>query len=92
VAIQSIDCGCPAKRILAAPVRESAVGMEKNASETQLRGNPIRGQALFRGNGNCTSCHRVGETGSALGPNLTAAGTHLTVVEIDRNRYCSAEA
>ena len=68
--------------ILAAQVRESAVEAEKRAGEAQLPGNPIRGRAVFEGKGHCTSCHRVGDTGSALGPNLTAAGTELTVDQL----------
>jgi putative heme-binding domain-containing protein len=71
--------------ILTAQVRENAVGAEKSASETELPGNPIRGQSLFGGEGHCTSCHRVGETGSALGPNLTAVGTELTVDQLRKS-------
>jgi putative heme-binding domain-containing protein len=71
--------------VLAAQVKENAVGAEKSASETQLPGNPVRGQALFGGKGHCTSCHRVGETGSALGPNLTAVGTQLTVDQLRKS-------
>ncbi len=60
--------------MLAAQVRES-----------RGPGDAIRGQALFEGKGQCTSCHRVGETGSALGPNLTAAGTQLTVEQLRKS-------
>jgi putative heme-binding domain-containing protein len=66
--------------ILAAQVREGAVGGEKNTP--QPPGDPIRGQAVFAGKGHCTSCHRVGESGSALGPNLTSVGTELTVDQL----------
>jgi putative heme-binding domain-containing protein len=68
--------------ILAAQVRESAVEAERHAGETQHPGDPIRGRAVFEGEGHCTSCHRVGDSGSALGPNLTAAGTELTVDQL----------
>ncbi len=54
-------------------------------AETQSPGDPIRGQALFAGKGQCASCHRVGETGSALGPNLTAAGSQLTVEQLRKS-------
>jgi len=70
--------------ILAAQGPESAVGAERNTSET-LPGNPIRGQAVFGGKGHCISCHRVGETGSALGPNLTAVGSELTVDQLRKS-------
>lgn len=68
--------------ILPAQVREDAGSPGKNADEAQLSGNPHRGQALFDGKGKCTSCHRVGETGSVLGPNLTDVGTKLTVDQL----------
>ena len=71
--------------ILAAQVRESAVEAERNAGETQHPGDPIRGRAVFEGEGHCTSCHRVGESGSALGPNLTAVGTELTVDQLRKS-------
>ena len=64
--------------ILAAQVSEHASSQQGSAGETQLPGNPRRGQALFEGKGSCTSCHRIGETGSALGPNLTEIATRLT--------------
>ena len=71
--------------ILAAQVREGAVGGEKNTAETPPTGDPIRGQAVFAGKGHCTSCHRVGESGSALGPNLTSIGTELTVDQLRKS-------
>ena len=71
--------------ILTAQVREGAVGGEKNTAETQPTGDPIRGQAVFAGKGHCTSCHRVGESGSALGPNLTSIGTELTVDQLRKS-------
>ena len=39
-----------------------------------IAGDPERGKALFTGKGGCTSCHRVGATGSRLGPDLTDIG------------------
>jgi putative heme-binding domain-containing protein len=68
--------------ILAAQVRESTVEAGRHAGETQHPGDPVRGRAIFEGKGHCTSCHRVGDSGSALGPNLTAAGTELTVDQL----------
>jgi putative heme-binding domain-containing protein len=40
-----------------------------------IAGDAERGRALFSGKGNCTSCHRVGTTGSRVGPDLTDIGT-----------------
>ena len=37
-------------------------------------GDIARGRALFSGKGNCTSCHRVGQTGSGVAPNLSDIG------------------
>ena len=37
-------------------------------------GDIARGKQIFEGKGNCLSCHRVGETGSRVGPDLSAAG------------------
>jgi quinoprotein glucose dehydrogenase len=34
----------------------------------------VRGKQIFEGKGNCLNCHRVGENGSRVGPDLTAAG------------------
>jgi cytochrome c oxidase cbb3-type subunit III len=38
-------------------------------------GDAARGRALFAGKGGCTSCHRIGETGSRVGPNLSDIGS-----------------
>jgi putative heme-binding domain-containing protein len=40
-----------------------------------IAGDAARGQVLFAGKGNCASCHRVGATGSRVGPDLTDIGT-----------------
>jgi mono/diheme cytochrome c family protein len=37
-------------------------------------GNAARGKQIFEGAGNCLSCHRVGQNGSRVGPDLTSAG------------------
>lgn len=34
-------------------------------------GDAARGEALYRGKGNCASCHRIGSEGSRTGPDLT---------------------
>lgn len=39
-----------------------------------IAGDPERGKALFAGKGGCASCHRVGTTGSRVGPDLTDIG------------------
>jgi mono/diheme cytochrome c family protein len=37
-------------------------------------GDSVRGSRIFEGKGQCLSCHRVGETGSRVGPDLTSIG------------------
>jgi len=39
-----------------------------------IAGDAARGKELFQGKGNCTSCHRVGATGSRVGPDLSDIG------------------
>ncbi len=39
-------------------------------------GDPARGKTLFDAKGACASCHRVNGTGSRVGPDLSAVGSH----------------
>lgn len=41
-------------------------------------GNVERGQALYNGKGDCSSCHRIGHNGSRLGPDLSDVGANRT--------------
>lgn len=41
-------------------------------------GNVARGQALYNGKGDCSSCHRIGQSGSRLGPDLSDVGANRT--------------
>jgi cytochrome c oxidase cbb3-type subunit III len=41
---------------------------------TVKTGDSARGRVLFSGKGNCTGCHRVGQTGSGVAPNLSDIG------------------
>ena len=47
------------------------------AMPAPTEGDAARGRALFAGSGQCTNCHRVGGTGSRIGPDLSDAGTRL---------------
>lgn len=40
-------------------------------------GDPVRGEALFASSG-CFTCHRIGDRGSRLGPDLTTIGSLRT--------------
>jgi putative heme-binding domain-containing protein len=44
-------------------------------------GDAARGQALFNGGG-CMSCHRVGNAGARVGPDLSSVGTRLAPVDL----------
>ena len=48
-------------------------------------GNATRGKAVFEGKGGCTGCHRVGETGSRTGPDLSDVGSERRAVEIEKS-------
>jgi len=37
-------------------------------------GNAANGKRVFEGKGNCLTCHRIGENGSRVGPDLSSAG------------------
>ncbi len=52
------------------------------ASEVQVEGDPVKGQAIFLGKGGCLSCHRVADEGSRLGPNLSGIATARSVEEL----------
>lgn len=51
---------------------------------TSLPGDAARGQALVEGKGACLSCHRIGVTGSRVGPDLTDVGRVRRRVELER--------
>ena len=52
---------------------------------TVKAGDAARGRALFAGKGNCTSCHRVGRTGSRVAPNLSAIGSVRSAGSLQRS-------
>ena len=47
-------------------------------------GDRTRGREVFQGKGGCTSCHRVGATGSRIAPNLSAIGSVRTPAALER--------
>ena len=48
-------------------------------------GNAARGKAVFEGKGGCAQCHRVGASGSRVGPDLSDIGALRRTVEIERS-------
>jgi putative heme-binding domain-containing protein len=56
------------------------------ASATALPpgGDASRGKAVFEGKGECFTCHRVGDRGSRLGPDLTEVGAVRRPAELEQ--------
>lgn len=45
-----------------------------NRRETPATGNAAEGEKLYWGKGGCASCHRIGQRGGTMGPDLTIVG------------------
>ena len=52
---------------------------------TVKMGDISRGRAIFEGKGSCTRCHRVGVTGSRVGPVLTDIGSLRSAGSLERS-------
>ena len=48
-------------------------------------GDPIRGQTLFEGKGDCAGCHRVQGRGPRVAPDLSTIGTIRTAATLERS-------
>ncbi|HEY4363383.1 MAG TPA: c-type cytochrome [Bryobacteraceae bacterium] len=55
-------------------VRVSALLLAGGGLFAQPQGNAARGQAVMEGKGNCLTCHRIKQTGSRFGPDLSEIG------------------
>jgi putative heme-binding domain-containing protein len=54
--------------------------VRKLAAEARAQGNAARGRDVFASQlANCTACHRIGDRGGDLGPDLSSLGTGLTL-------------
>jgi cytochrome c oxidase cbb3-type subunit III len=62
----------------------AGLGVDANAPPVRL-GNAARGRTIFEGEGRCLSCHRVNESGSSAGPDLTDVGGSRTPAAIHRS-------
>jgi quinoprotein glucose dehydrogenase len=75
----------------APPQQPSAAHADPTAStstpavSTLPPGDPANGKLLFEGKGACLTCHRVGGTGSRLGPDLTEIGAVRTPAELQQS-------
>jgi putative heme-binding domain-containing protein len=52
---------------------------------TVKMGDAVRGRAIFEGKGACTGCHRIGVTGSRVGPNLSEIGAARSAGSLQRS-------
>jgi len=59
--------------------------MAATSQTTSATGDAAKGKAIFEGKGNCRSCHRVGDTGSRVGPDLTDIGALRRAPQIERS-------
>ena len=50
-----------------------------------VTGDVARGKAVFDGKGSCGTCHRVGATGSRVGPDLSSIGLQRRAVELEQS-------
>jgi len=63
--------------LIAIALAATAVSAQQ-PSTTLTTGNAERGAAIVAGTGACQACHRVGDKGSRVGPDLTDIGTTRT--------------
>jgi PQQ-dependent dehydrogenase (methanol/ethanol family) len=49
------------------------------------QGNAAEGERIFRGKGNCASCHMVRSRGGILGPDLSNVGRDRTAAQIEQS-------
>ena len=55
------------------------------ARESTPPGDPDAGQAFFFGAGGCAQCHTIDGRGGVTGPDLTNAGSELTLAEMEQS-------
>lgn len=54
-------------------------------SGSGIAGDPVQGKALFEGTGACLTCHRVGSTGSRVGPDLSSIGSQRRPAMLEKS-------
>jgi quinoprotein glucose dehydrogenase len=57
---------------------------KNTASDVQVSGDPVKGQAIFMGKGECLRCHRVADNGSRMGPDLGGIATERSVEDLQK--------
>jgi putative heme-binding domain-containing protein len=58
--------------------------LPETAVDTSVLGDAARGRELVRRSSDCMTCHRIGATGSALGPDLSRVGLDRRAAELTR--------
>ena len=58
--------------------------LPETAIDTSVSGDAARGREIVRSSSDCMTCHRVGTTGSALGPDLSRVGLDRRAAELMR--------
>jgi putative heme-binding domain-containing protein len=71
----------PSRRALVAYLRS----MHPSSMGASAGGDAARGKAIFDGKGGCLQCHRVGDTGSRMGPDLSDVGSLRTANALEQS-------
>jgi len=69
---------------MAFPVMAYVRSMSVPGQHMLPEGDAMRGKELFDGKGQCIACHRVGQEGSRLGPNLSDIGGLRREVQLEQ--------
>jgi len=90
---ENIKNGIPGTAMIATGYSESEItaliAYVRNIGSVDLGaiavGDPVRGQALFEGRGECGSCHRVNGRGPRFAPELSNIGAIRTAAQLERS-------
>jgi putative heme-binding domain-containing protein len=80
---QTWATGAVVMALAALPLLAQQSAVRTGDQATSLPGDAARGRALFQST-RCGDCHRVGETGSRLGPDLSDIGNRRTPDVLER--------
>lgn len=58
--------------------------LPESAIDTSVTGDAARGRAIVRSSSDCLTCHRIGTSGSTLGPDLSRVGLDRRAAELLR--------
>jgi len=72
------DIRSEAAGVLPMPKARDGVDLPPVADLVRRNGNPDAGRAVFMGTGTCIKCHKVGDEGKMVGPELSGIGRKLS--------------